>query len=148
VSLGVADEQADRAASIPAGEGGALVLALPVWELDLEHNVGSVRERRRDDKRHVSVGERVTETQAPRLGALTDEAWDRPKPRPARFGTAQPLQAGGRYHAVDHGAVIVGRHAQSTTGLHRDGIPSPRTIRPSFSANSARVLPRGKGSRS
>jgi hypothetical protein len=68
VSLLVTGDEANCRIAIPELERSSLVLALPMWPLDLQNHIAG-----RDDVGDISAGEGIFELEAPLLGALLDE---------------------------------------------------------------------------
>jgi hypothetical protein len=68
VSFLVVSQEANGSDSVPMLQCGGLVLALPMWPLDLQNDIAG-----RDDVGNVGGGEGLLELEAPLLGALLDE---------------------------------------------------------------------------
>ena len=64
----VTSEETNCPVAIPELERGRLVLALPMWPLDLQNHISG-----RGHVRDVSAGEGIFELEPPLLGALLDE---------------------------------------------------------------------------
>ncbi len=64
----VASEETNRPVTIPELERGRLVLALPMWPLDLQNHIAG-----RDDMGNASAREGLLELEAPLSSALLDE---------------------------------------------------------------------------
>jgi len=91
-SLAVVREQPDRAVPVPRAEGVGLVLALAVWELDLEDGGLSIRRPHAERERRVRVHVRLPRHEPPSLDARLDERRQAREPCAAFRRRIEPCQ--------------------------------------------------------